>query len=355
MGIRTDDAAYFRQTKKLNMATKTKKAATKKSSKAAPPKQPKTRRAKQTMIKGATAKPAAKDKTGQIIMTTLAVGVAGVAGYFGWQYMKKRMATRNDADISITDTDFVTPVIKPVKPIKETPTPSPGSYTKSRNDDFPLKKGSKGDRVRTLQQALIDKYGSSALPKYGADSDFGTETANALKKYGIPIPVTESAFNLLTQAGGNVGNAAGIANKLHAAASNKNFDSVLSLLKNIRNKQDYQQVGNSFLQLRLRGVRQTLVNGLLSSFDNAEQKQKIGMEFVRMGLQYNGSKWSLAGFDGQPVVTTEPATVWISSAQSLQVPAMMVLGNEVTRRLDYTLFENNNKYFLVKTQSIKYL
>ena len=339
------------------MATKTKKAATKKSGKAATPKQPKARKAKQTTEKGATAKSAAKDKTGQIIMTTLAVGVAGVAGYFGWQYMKKRMATRNDEDVSITDTDFVTPVIKPVKPIKDTPTPTPssGSHTQSRNDDFPLKKGSKGDRVRALQQAVIDKYGSSALPKYGADSDFGTETANALKNYGIPVPVTESAFNLLTQAGGNVGDATGIAKKLHTAASSKNFNGVLSLLKNIKNKQDYQQVGNSFQQLRLRGVRQTLVNGLLSSFDNAEQKQKIGMEFVRMGLQYNGSKWSLAGFDGQPVVTTEPATVWISAAQSLQVPAMMVLGNEVTRRLDYTVFENNNKYFLVKTQSIKYL
>jgi hypothetical protein len=34
---------------------------------------------------------------------------------------------------------------------------------------------------------------------------------------------------------------------------------------------------------------------------------------------------------------------------------MMVLGNEVTQRLDFTLFENNNKYFLVKTQSVKYL
>jgi hypothetical protein len=29
----------------------------------------------------------------------------------------------------------------------------------------------------------------------------------------------------------------------------------------------------------------------------------------------------------------------------------MVLGNEVTKRLDYTLFENNGKHFLVQTKS----
>jgi hypothetical protein len=31
-------------------------------------------------------------------------------------------------------------------------------------------------------QSLIAKYGKSILPKYGADGDFGTEAANALKK-----------------------------------------------------------------------------------------------------------------------------------------------------------------------------
>ena len=33
----------------------------------------------------------------------------------------------------------------------------------------------------------------------------------------------------------------------------------------------------------------------------------------------------------------------------------MVLGNEVTKRLDYTLFENNGKHFLVQTKSVTQL
>ena len=42
---------------------------------------------------------------------------------------------------------------------------------------FPLKKGSKGELVQRLQLAI----GTSKLPRFGADGDFGTETQNALK------------------------------------------------------------------------------------------------------------------------------------------------------------------------------
>ena len=50
----------------------------------------------------------------------------------------------------------------------------------SRNDSFPLKKGSYGNNVRRLQTAL-KKINPSALPKYGVDGDFGSETEAALK------------------------------------------------------------------------------------------------------------------------------------------------------------------------------
>lgn len=59
------------------------------------------------------------------------------------------------------------------------PTPATGACS-STNDSFPLKKGSKGPRVRELQLALLKKN-PTALPKFGADCDFGTETQNALK------------------------------------------------------------------------------------------------------------------------------------------------------------------------------
>ena len=315
----------------------------------------------------------AKSNTGKILLATLTIGAAGVVGYFGWQYYKKKKDSKSDNldnellkihpttksnpsdtthHTSVTDTTYTPPADTTGTKSSKAKGTSSGS-----GDGFPLKKGSKGDNVRQLQQALISKYGSSILPKYGADGDFGSETQNALKKKGLPTIVSESTFNVITQGGGGADKSSlsSLAQKLYTAAMAKNLNSVISLLKNIDNKDDYQQVSNAFMQQRLHGVRQTLVNGLLNSFSTEDQKQKIRMEFIRMGLQYDGSKWSLSGFDGKPIVTKEPATVWVTATESVQVPAMMVLGNEVTQRLDFTLFENNNQYFLVKTQSVKYL
>ena len=61
------------------------------------------------------------------------------------------------------------------------------------------------------------------------------------------------------------------------------------------------------------------------------------------------------GIDGLPIVTTMPTTVWVNARESVKVPARMVLGNEVSKRLDYTLFENKGKYFLVQSKNVKYL
>ena len=49
----------------------------------------------------------------------------------------------------------------------------------TKNDNFPLKKGSRGERVKELQRILL-KYNPNALPNYGVDGDFGSETENAL-------------------------------------------------------------------------------------------------------------------------------------------------------------------------------
>lgn len=73
------------------------------------------------------------------------------------------------------------------KPKVVTPAPAPdpifsgggGTPSPSSNDSFPLKKGSKGYNVTRLQTAL-KKLNASALPRYGVDGDFGSETEAAL-------------------------------------------------------------------------------------------------------------------------------------------------------------------------------
>lgn len=361
------EAKRKRKTTKPKGRKKTKTSSRKGLGKVSAPKkktQPKTARTRSVPNWLTPAAMPQKSNTQKIVLTTLTIGAAGVVGYLGLQLWKKHKEGK--ASNLDNELDKIQPApVKEIKlpPVAPTPPytppytpPKDTTHSTSRNDDFPLKKGSKGDAVRQLQQGLIDKYGSSILPKYGADGDFGSETQAALKKKGFPTVVTESVFNVITQGGGDGGSGStGLAEQLHKAAESKSFSSAISLLKKISSKEQYQQVSNSFLPLRLNGVRQTLVNGMLSSFHDEGQKNQIRMEFIRMGLQYRNNKFSLSGFDGKPIVTKVAATVWVSPTQSVQVPAQMVVGNEVTQRLDYTLFENNSKYYLIKTEAVKYL
>lgn len=48
--------------------------------------------------------------------------------------------------------------------------------------EYPIKKGSKGSGVKKVQDILL-QIDANALPKYGADGDFGKETEAALFKY----------------------------------------------------------------------------------------------------------------------------------------------------------------------------
>ena len=59
---------------------------------------------------------------------------------------------------------------------------APTLPTQITSQDFPIKKGSKGDKVKEIQQILVS-IDANALPKYGIDGDFGSETESALFKY----------------------------------------------------------------------------------------------------------------------------------------------------------------------------
>jgi hypothetical protein len=328
-----------------------------------------TRQAKPSSTRKTPSKKKAKSK---IILTSLAVGAVGVLGYLAWQFYNKRKASRRsgsgNSDLMTILPGTTAAAIYPsaastpsASASASVPLPKPAAQSTTTKkatsslSSFPLKKGSKNELVKSLQLALIAKYGAAILPKFGADGDFGSETVAALKKAGLPTTIDETTYYVIIQGSSGVADKSALANKFYTAAGSGDFNTVLSLLKQIKTKEDYKQVSETFLQMRLRGVRQTLVNGLLSSFTNENQKQQIRYEFIRMGLKYNGSQWSLDGFDGRPIVTTEATNIWISATENVGVQASVVLGAEVSRKLDYTLFENNGRYFLVATKSIRYL
>lgn len=138
--------------------------------------------------KKSVAKSNKKQQKKKIIVTSVAVGAAGILGFFAWQYLKKKKEANKESDLDslMKTTNAASATYNPTpinKQVTTTSKPKP-IYTTTSTDAFPLKKGSKGNNVRLLQEALIAKHGKSILPKYGADGDFGTETGNALKKAG---------------------------------------------------------------------------------------------------------------------------------------------------------------------------
>lgn len=277
----------------------------------------------------------------------IGAGVAGLltAGYFTIQYLRSRKSGSVDNDYP-EPPDVDIPKLPPPAPAPRTPAPA-------RNDEFPLKRGSRGGRVKTLQEALIVQYGKSVLPKYGADGDFGKETEDALKAKQLPASIDESTFNVITRQSSTAPDK--LATEIYTALQSKNFDKTVSGLKKIRNKDEYVQVSAVFKTYFLRGVRQTLVNGALGTFENESQKQQLRLEFLRMGLRYDGNKWSLDGLSGAQLITIKPARVWKDQKRYVNVPARTVLGTEVKRKGRFAVFEHKGKYFLVLTGQVQYL
>nr|DAE37217.1 MAG TPA: N acetylmuramidase [Caudoviricetes sp.] len=83
-------------------------------------------------------------------------------------------------DILVTRTQGHTVVVltNGAKAESPAPTPTPDEETEVRKT---LKRGMKGEDVRRLQQRLMDL--GYALPKYGVDGDYGSETATAVKAF----------------------------------------------------------------------------------------------------------------------------------------------------------------------------
>lgn len=288
-------------------------------------------------------------KKKKIILFSLGAASTTILGYLGWGYWKKKKAQKEEESSS----ENISSQVK--QPPKELDFKIASVRAVQRTDDFPLQKGSKGIKVQQLQQALMDKYGKTILPKYGADGDFGSETQGALQKLNLATIIDENTFNVITK--GNTINAKEVAIAIYKAIIANNFEQVLFTLKGLKSTQDYASVSEQFKQYRLNGVRQTLVNGLLSSFWDESQKEKLRAEFSRMGLKFDGDKWSLSGL-GLPkemLMTTVPTIVWKNAKEGIKVPARMVLGKAVGWNGQYLLFENNKKTFLVKRSTIRFI
>lgn len=298
------------------------------------------------------------------VVLGITLGALSLAGLGYWYFKNKREDVNELEESNI-----------PEHKVEETSIPAiqqpkiSAPKTSTPTSKFPIKYGSKGELVKQIQTELIKKYGAQIMPKYGADGYYGKEMETALTSKGFAkvIDVAEYnrilALNTTTTPVTNTASAAittdtkiDIAKNVWLYASTKNLTKLLEQLKRIKTVEDYKGVNELFKTIRLNGIRQTIVNGTLSSFSDATSKQIIRAEFLRMGLKYDGAQWSLSGIPERRLITKMPTTIRSFSNAELDVPANTLLGVEVGKTGDRTTFKTiNHELLTVPTKHIQYV
>ena len=172
------------------------------------------------------------------------------------------------------------------------------------NPSFPLKVGDKGDVILRLQTALIKSFGTGIFKKFGADGQFGNELDTFLRSKNYSVPLSQADYTTLTQEKKeeivnanlplNAFNPTAVAYSIYNALLTKDFLSVITILKGINSSSQYALASEEFKKYRIQGgVRQTIVTALFNSFKTINQKIVIQDTLKKVGLKYDGNKWTL--------------------------------------------------------------
>jgi peptidoglycan hydrolase-like protein with peptidoglycan-binding domain len=301
----------------------------------------------------------------QALMLGAGILAAGGGIYLVVNEMKKRREQYNAVSPMSSEEVFMpvnvsTPGINPGK------TSLPGRNIPSPviSDNFPLRSGSQGERVRKLQSALETILGTTAFKKFTAiDGKFGKGTIAALKAAKLSTVIDEPTFNKLTQHSPTISssglNVNTVAASLYRFASGKNFDSVMQQLRQLNSVEDYQAVNKRFIALQVFSVSKSIVTYLLDAFSsNSTAKEQIKDEFRRIGLQQkDDGKWSLAGIHTYKDIKTIHTT-YVSDTNNFKIPvqANTILGSEISIQNGMTKFKSvDGNIYTVPTQSITYV
>ncbi|MFZ6012723.1 MAG: peptidoglycan-binding domain-containing protein [Bacteroidota bacterium] len=320
----------------------------KKTQKKAQPKnaQPRTGHAKKKRVQPA-----------KVFIYALALAALGGGGFLVYDRLKrKKQAAANQIP---SGSGAETIIINNSLPVSYSPTSTTRllSSTSTRNDNFPLKRGSRGGRVTQLQQAL-----AKTNPSIAIDGQFGPQTAGALKAAGYPEVVDQTLFNKITGGGSDTAmtvifNPATLASTLYKAAQAKDFTGVLSALKQIKSVSEYSSVNDYYKKQSF--ISKTIVTDLLEyafKYDESAKAQ-IKNEFLRMGLKVDSSgTWSLQGIRlYKDLITIRETVVTDSQGNKIPVRRNTILGDEIEVSNGMTWFKSiDNSILKVPTQDVKY-
>ena len=112
---------------------------------------------------------------------------------------------------------------------------------------------------------------------------------------------------------------------------------------------DYSAVNKVFETSAVMFVRKTIVTGMLDCFTDESQKVRIRLEFTRMGLKYDGTKFSLSGLPYR-LVTSIATSVFNKDGKETPVKINMALGNPVGVRDGWVYFFPFNAHVLLRVK-----
>lgn len=312
---------------------------------------PKQKTLKKTQPKKGNIKPA------KLFVYALALAALGGGGFLVYDKLKKKKLS---GQIAIPDNSSDTIIINNTLPASYSSVTSNVSRLLSsgstRNDNFPLKRGSRGERVKMLQQAL-----AKTSPSISVDGQFGPQTAAALKSAGYSEVVDQTLFNKITGATESamavVFNPGSLATNIYQSAQAKDLTGVLTALKQIRSVSEYSSVNDYYKKQSF--ISKTIVTDLLEyafKYDESAKAQ-IKNEFLRMGLKVSSSgTWSLQGIRlYKDLITIRETVVTDSQNNKIPVRRNTILGDEIEVSSGMTWFKSiDNSILKVPTQDVKY-
>lgn len=319
-------------------------------------------------------------KTKKYLLWGLGAVAVGTGGYFLFKYLQEKNDQKSVDDFKEDLNEGSVSVPSSSSQPSYSPSPRPSRPSVVYNQ-FPLKYGSKGTLVRDIQTALNKKYGA----KIDVDGDWKGQTENALVAKGLPTVIDNQTYaKIITGTYGKGSNSkpsntsnkkpdkkekptpevssSAISKQLHTAIEKDDVFSAVSALKKIKNIAKYKKVNEIFKKTKyytfMDGyVSRTIVNALLDQFTSTEYKKKINAELYRIGLKYDGTKWSLSGLlaGTKRLVTILPTVVWDAKGKRLPVPRSTIIGTFIRAKNGITEFETlDGRILYTNTVTIRY-
>lgn len=308
-------------------------------------------------------------KTKKYLLWGLGAVAVATGGFFLFKHLqeKKEEKALDDLKDAVNEEDSELPESHGSASTVRTPSSSkPTVY-----NQFPLKYGSKGTLVRDIQTVLNKRY------KAGIDVDgvWKDQTEGALKKYNLPTSFDSQAYAKLVAGSSKSDSkkttkhkatvyvsAKSISKKLHESIEKDNIFQTIAALKQIKDKSKYNSVNEEFKKVKYWTlsdgyVSRTVVNAVLDQFGSSEYKKKINDELYRIGLKFDGKKWSLSGLlaGTEQLVTIQPAQVWDAKGNRMSVPRSTILGTFIQAKNGITEFETlDGRILYANTIQLKY-